>query len=231
MESRPLSSKALGSQDARALHERIYEAQEELPMDKKLFLLIPLVPTILMGCALTPASIPPTIALPPTPAVTPLSVSSAVNACPEPSDGMLSLINEPMGYCLLYPDGLFRVDPFETEVCLVLEVTALACHSNVAQIEVSDAAGLSAADVADEVMAEAEIDIPRSTTTVAGEEAIVLDGVPAQDLLRDVLIVHGGRLYRLRFVKPDPSDPSSVDRFDNLYSMIINSLTFLPFDE
>ena len=133
-----------------------------------------------------------------------------------------------MGYCLLYPDHLFRVDPFSSEVCLVPELSALACHSNVLQVEVSDAGGLSASQVADEAIALAGTGVERSTATIGGEDAVILHGVPAQDLLRDVLIVHEGQLYRVRFVLPDPTDFAAVERFDRLYAMVIESFAFLP---
>jgi len=133
-----------------------------------------------------------------------------------------------MGYCLLYPDNLYVVEPFDTEVCLVPELPSMMCHSNRMQIEVSDAAGMSASELADQAIAQAQIEIARSTTMLAGEEAVVLDGVPAQDLLRDVFIVHEDRLYKLRFVLPDPSDISAVDRFSVLYSTVIDSFTFPP---
>jgi hypothetical protein len=133
-----------------------------------------------------------------------------------------------MGYCLLYPDGLFRVDPFPAEVCLIPELPGMACHSNFAQFEVSDAAGRSASEVADAVIKQGGISIERSSLSLAGEEAVVLDGVPAQDFLRDVLIVHNDRLYRLRFVLPDPENPSAVERFERLYDTVTNSFTLIP---
>ena len=184
------------------------------------FLKIPLVITLLAGCSFLPASVAPT--LPPPAISTPLQV------CPEASEGTLALRNDPMGYCLLYPDDLYVVEPFDTEICLVPELPSMMCHSNRMQIEVSDAAGMSASELADQAIAQAQIEIARSTTMLAGEEAVVLDGVPAQDLLRDVYIVHEGRLYKLRFVLPDPSDISAVDRFSVLYSTVIDSFTFLP---
>jgi hypothetical protein len=133
-----------------------------------------------------------------------------------------------MGYCLLYPDDLYVVEPFDTEVCLVPELPSMMCHSNRMQIEVSDAAGMSASELADQAIAQAQIEIARSSAIVAGEESVILDGVPAQDLLRDVYIVHEGRLYKLRFVLPDSADSSAVERFNVLYATVIDSFTFLP---
>jgi WD40 repeat protein len=142
--------------------------------------------------------------------------------------GTQLLRNEQMGYCLLYPDDLFRLDPYPAEACLVPELPAMACHSNVAQIEVSDAAGRSASQVADERIAQMGFSTERSSLTIAGEQAVVLANVPGQASMRQVLLVHNDRLYTLSFVLPDPEDPSAVGRFERLYTTAISSFTFLP---
>ena len=53
----------------------------------------------------------------------------------------------------------------------------MACHRNVAQIEVSDAAGLSASEVADEVIALTGSGIERSTAVEGFDHlyALVID--------------------------------------------------------
>ena len=61
-----------------------------------------------------------------------------------------------------------------------------------------------------------------------GEEVVILHGVPGQDLLRDVLIVRDGQLFKLRFVLPDPTNAAAVEGFDHLYALVIDSFTFLP---
>src|SRR3990172_9463671 len=88
----------------------------------------------------TPETPAPTLALPtatvaptepPTqvPTIPPTPVPTAEPSCPEPAEGTQLLRNDAMGYCLLYSDGLVRVDIPPHEVCLVPEGPAMACHT------------------------------------------------------------------------------------------------------
>jgi hypothetical protein len=104
----------------------------------------------------------------------------------------------------------------------------MACHNARAFFEVTDAAGRSTNQVAGELIALMDLSIEPSSLTINNEEAIVLDGVPAQDSLREVLLVHEDRLYVLKFVLPDAADPSAVEQFERLYTTVINSFTFVP---
>ena len=94
-----------------------------------------------------------------------------------------------------------------------------------ALLEVRDAAGRTASQAADEIMAEAlGFDISRTTTTIAGEEAVILDNLPGQDLNRQVVVVHQGRLYKFTFT-PMGGDTAGVE---SLYRTMMNSFSFLP---
>jgi hypothetical protein len=73
----------------------------------------------------------------------------------------------------------------------------------------------------DIVAAMPGFDIKRSTTEIAGQEAIVLDNVPGQDLMRRVLFVHNGRLYDLTF---SPADHQQMETF---YSAIVADFKLL----
>jgi len=137
-----------------------------------------------------------------------------------------------MGYCLLHPDGYIRVDPLPYEVCLVPGEPFLACHSANLMIEVEDAAGRTADQIADGAIADSEaavpgIEIQRTRSTVSGEQAVVVEGLPGVTGTREVLIVHADRLYRLTFVLPG-EDPASVEEFERLYTTVISSFTFVP---
>jgi hypothetical protein len=74
---------------------------------------------------------------------------------------------------------------------------------------------------ADSVAAMPGFDIKPATTNVAGTEAIVLDNVPGQDLLRHVLFAHNGRLYDLTF---SPADHEQMEAF---YTAILADLTLI----
>ena len=64
-------------------------------------------------------------------------------------------------------------------------------------------------------------DLKRSTVDIAGQEAVVLDNVPGQDLMRRVLFVDNGRLYDLTF---SPADHADMVAF---YQFIVDSFQLL----
>ena len=160
----------------------------------------------------------------------PTPSTAPVPACPEVIAGTALLRNEGDGYCLLYPEGYSVVIPFAGEICLVPgEPTELACHNMQAMIEVTPADGRSAAQAADEALVQlADFPIERSTASVDGTKATVLDNYPGVDILRLVFFVHGDRLYRMTFTRG--SEPGSEDRVkaDRLFSTLVDSFTFLP---
>lgn len=104
----------------------------------------------------------------------------------------------------------------------------MVCHTAVAFFNVDDAAGRSAGEAADELIAQQGFSTERSGLTIASEEAVMLANVPGQASMRQVLFVHDERLYTLSFVLPEAEDFQGVERFERRYSMVINSFTFLP---
>ena len=104
----------------------------------------------------------------------------------------------------------------------------LLCHNASVIIEVSDTAGHSLTQVADEAAVMGVPDLMvRTSLTVSGEEAILLDNVLGVDVLRIVAIVHDDRAYILTFVgwheNQEETSPLGI-----LYNTIINSFEFLP---
>jgi hypothetical protein len=158
------------------------------------------------------------------------SAEASPEVCPSPSEDNLLLRNEDDGYCLLYPEGYSVVIPFVGEICLVPgEPQDMLCHNMRAMIEVTAADGRSAAQAADEALVQlADFPVERSTLSVAGAEATVLDNYPGVDILRLVFFVHGDRLYRMTFTWG--SEPGSEDRLkaDRLFSTLVDSFAFLP---
>lgn len=166
----------------------------------------------------------------PVAATTPQAEDQAAAGCPEPAAGTSLLQNPEHGYCLLYPATYTVEKPNENETVLVVGSLLNVADPRV-HIEVSEAAGRAAAEVAGQLEAEASIpglEVKRSSVTIGGEEAIVLDNLPGQDINRRVLLVHEGRLYNLMFA-PASSDAGEVyERMEELYSLIVSSFTFLP---
>jgi hypothetical protein len=62
---------------------------------------------------------------------------------------------------------------------------------------------------------------------IGGEPAVMLDGMPGQHLSRQVVVVHGGRLYRLTFVPSDRSLAESYEQMEHLYASVLDSFRFV----
>ncbi len=67
--------------------------------------------------------------------------------------------------------------------------------------------------------------IERTELQVDGEPAVVVDGLPGPDPWRRVFVVHEERLYTLSF---QPWVPGGATALDELYTLVIESLHFLP---
>jgi hypothetical protein len=138
------------------------------------------------------------------------------------------LNKENYGYCLLYPEEYVQVDTGGNEVCVVTEDFVFWESPCTVALGVADAAGRGLEQVVDERMVQIDFDVARSERTVGGVEAVVLDGVPGVDLMREVRLVHEDRMYQLTFALPGPDDPSAIERFERLYDTIIDSFTLVP---
>ena len=73
--------------------------------------------------------------------------------CPSATTGTQLLTNEEAGYCLLYPAEYYVMYPNENETCLAPVADSMQCHSANAFIVVDAAAGRTASQVADALVA------------------------------------------------------------------------------
>src|SRR3990172_3436113 len=206
-------------------------------MKKAFFLLVMVALLALTACAPrpTPTAIPSTTSAPPatpapTPTVLPTPVPTPEPRCPESKEGTQLLTHEEDGYCFLYPDGLLRVDSSEHAVCLVPEGDTLECHNLVAAVEVTDAEGRTAAQIADERrVGEGGFGADGCTASIAGIQAVVLPQVADQGLTCEMLFVREDRLYTLKFALPDPDDSPEVgDALVHLFNTVTASFTLPP---
>jgi hypothetical protein len=156
------------------------------------------------------------------------TMPTVAEGCPVATAGTQLLVNEAHGYCLLYPTGYSAEWLNELEVVLVVG-SLLNVEQPRAYIEVQEAAGRTAAQEADELVADVKgFAIERFSVMVGGEEAVVLESMPGQDTNRQVVIVHNGRLYKLTFV-PAGEDYGDVYRqMEDLYATVIPSWNFFP---
>ena len=120
------------------------------------------------------------------------------------------MIDTAHGYCLTYP-AEYKVEKPNPDSTLLVIGGLLDASNPRVEIRVEDAGagGLEAA------VSRTEADysgfpFERSEATVGGAPAVVLDGLPGQEITRRVLFVHEGRLYTLDFAPADPA----ADAFD-----------------
>jgi hypothetical protein len=96
-------------------------------------------------------------------------------------------------------------------------------------INVEDAGRRNIEQVVEDLLAEYEgFEIEQTMSIVGGEAAMILDKVPGQDINRQVLVVHEGRLYRLMFVPSDPEMGQAYEEMETVFGPVINTFKFLP---
>src|SRR3990170_4950858 len=190
----------------------------------------------LLSAACTPSALPSatpseTSAPPASPTASPEPSPTLDPRCPEPTEGTQLLTHEVDSYCFLYPNGLLRVDSSEHKVCLVPEGDTQGCDNLVAAVEVSDAQGRTAAQIADErsVGGQGGFEPGPCSTPIAGIQTVVLTEVAGQGMTCEVLFVREDRLYTLKFALPDPDDPPEVgDALVFLFNTVTASFTLPP---
>jgi DNA-binding CsgD family transcriptional regulator len=136
------------------------------------------------------------------------------------------IIFQPLDYCFAVPQGF-------TQLINDLQVEVIGPHSGVGGlsaglvwIDAIDAQGRSALEVADEEVNVFGGSPTRSTVMLGGEEALVLDGMPGQDPIRKVYLVHNGLLYTLNFSHDSSSDTAKV-QMETLFESVISSWVWM----
>jgi hypothetical protein len=151
-------------------------------------------------------------------------------ACPTATADTRLLKNERGGYCLLHPTD-FRSEQPNPDETVLLTGSLQDVDAGRAYVQVGDAGGRAAPEVAGSTLKEIAASLPgwgvrQSTTLVGGEAAIVLDNVPGQEIGRQVIAVHDNRLYRLTFVPADPAQGAAYQEMEALYRTVIGSFRF-----
>jgi hypothetical protein len=153
----------------------------------------------------------------------------SADGCPAPVAGTELLKNSRNGYCLLYPAeyAVVRANQFQTTLLIggILNVSDPRLD-----IMVEDARGRTVEEIADELQFDVVPgdDIVRTNITVAGQDAVVLDNVPGQEISRRVVLVYEDRLYHLIFMPADANLGEIYERMEALYALVIDSFSLIP---
>lgn len=157
--------------------------------------------------------------------------------CQQMLAGTTLFTNTGDGYCLLLPEGYAVDDSLTTEnggseTAVYMDSPQDASHARLF-ITVVEADGRSLEEATAAHEAEIEAAAPGSDVIVSfgymldGVAANQFDQVPGQDLSRQVLLVHNGRLYTLTFKPDDPAASEAYNEMQTLYEMLMDSFSFL----
>ena len=156
--------------------------------------------------------------------------SSSTGGCPSETAELKLFTNPNDGYCFLYPMEYAPSPPY----MVIIRPNGISGGDSlpgdaVVIVHVEAASGRTAAQVADERIAGAGEGFPitRTEIMIDGKQAIVVDGLPAQESARDVFLVDNDRLYML-FFEPWAPTAAWFPELENLYSSVIASFHVLP---
>ncbi len=152
------------------------------------------------------------------------SVQTNVNDTVE----LFSSDSDRLGFCFSYPQGYTQL-PYNDAVEIVSPDIPGSNVKGLFWIEISDSYNRTAEEVADQEMTYAAgLSIGRWTVTLGGEQAVVLDGMPGQDLQRRVYIVREQTLYVLGFMPTRSENQAASAQMEALYTAVTSSWAWSP---
>ncbi len=186
---------------------------------RKLLPIIVIVSALVSGCGAVPLE----TAAPPTPVV--------IVTAPVPTivtDTAQKFSSDKLGVCFSYPQGYTEIPTGETVTISAPDLPG-ATAKGLFWLEMSDAYGRTAERIANEdATYAAGVSLDRWPVTLDGEPAVVLDGMPGQELQRRVYVVHQQTLYVLAFWPARSDNKAAADQMEALYSAITTSWAWSP---
>lgn len=163
----------------------------------------------------------------PTPAVETGSDKVSVDNCPEAAPGAHQLIYAAQGICFLYPDNY---DVFQGEDgALTLYVRSLLnTEAPLASVRLEALDGRSIQEVIPDYPSDADLaTMSFLTIDLGGEQAMVLDNLPGQDINRRVIAMHDGRVVDIMVARIGEEYGEVGQQAEALYQMITESFQFI----
>jgi len=170
-----------------------------------------------------------------TPAVADVSTSTpqALESTPDQASmndtrELSSSDSDRLGLCFSFPQGYTQLPSID-----IVEIAAPDIPGTDPKglfwIEISDSYDRTAEVIADQEMTfAAGVDVGRWTVTLGGEPAVVLDGMPGQDLQRRLYVVHQQTLYVLAFMPTRSENKAANDQMETLYNVVTSSWVWSP---
>jgi hypothetical protein len=136
--------------------------------------------------------------------------------------------SDELGLCFSYPHGYTQL-PYNDTVEIAAPDLPGSDLTGLFWLERSDAYDRTAEVIADQDMTVAGIpSVGRSFMTLDGEQAVVLDGMPGQDLQRRVYVVYDQTLYVLAFTPTRTENKAAGNQMESLYTAVTNSWAWSP---
>jgi hypothetical protein len=133
-----------------------------------------------------------------------------------------------LGLCFSYPQG-YTQNPYNDTVEIAAPDIPGTDTKGLFWLEISDSYDRTAEEIADQDMTYAAgLSVGRWTVTLGGEQAVVLDGMPGQELQRRVYVVHQQTLYVLAFWPTRSENKAAGDQMEALYAAVTNSWAWSP---
>lgn len=141
---------------------------------------------------------------------------------------MVAYSSDRLGLCFSYPQGYTPLPESKTVEIVAPELPGTDLRG-LFWLEMSDAYDRSADVIADQELTYANgLDVGRWNVTLGGESAVVLDGMPGQDLQRRMYVVHQKTLYVLAFMPTRSQNEAANEQMEALYTAITNSWAWFP---
>lgn len=201
---------------------------------KQLFLFL-LVAVVLAACSSPAGTLPaaspwvPTLQVVDTPqqaqapAIEPTREQSSDRSFPTES-----FSSDQLGLCFSYPQGYQQIPSGDS-----IEIAAPDLPGSGVKalfwLEIGNAYDRSAETIAAQDMTlAAGVDIARTMIMLGGQPAVVLDGMPGQDLQRRVYVVRQPTLYVLAFMPTRSENQAASEQMETLYAAVTGSWSWSP---
>lgn len=139
-----------------------------------------------------------------------------------------SFSSDRLGVCFSYPKGYKQI-PSGDSIEIAGPDLPGSDTIGLFWLEIGNAYDRSAETIAAQDMTlAAGADIGRSAIMVGGEPAVVLDGMPGQDLQRRVYVVRPPTLYILAFMPTRSENRAASEQMETLYATVTGSWAWSP---
>jgi hypothetical protein len=136
--------------------------------------------------------------------------------------------SERLGICFSYPQGYTQI-PYNDAVEIAAPNFGPGDEVGLFWLEINESQNRTAEDVANqEVNDVAGLSPGRWTVMLGGEQALVLDGMPGQNLVRRVYIVRHETLYILTFSPTRSENSAASEQMEALYAAVTSTWAWAP---